>query len=1112
VPAHRATFPRGLSLGIYPSQTFLKGLSLDILQSLTFQTGLSLDIHTGLTYSEGLSLAIQPYLTFPKGLSLDSHLSLISPKGLSLDSHLSLTFPKGLSLDIQPYLTFPTGLSLDSHLSLISPKGLSLDIQPYLTFPKGLSLAIQFGLSAPRGLSLLKRFTQTSTGNRQSITRDDPTHGTGGRHLSGSTLHPETKLISRAITAWTESPLPALTHTSYDDALEPRPFLIRGVAVSRPRLFIIDAFAHVFRAYYAIRNIDNNAIFGFTTMLKKLIADENPEYIVVAFDSPGDTFRKEMYPEYKANRDAMPEDLAPQIPVIKELIDAFNIQRIEMTGFEADDLIGTLAKKAKAEGMQAVIVSGDKDMLQLLDGDDIVLYDGKKDIRYLGESGVPDLFGCKREQVIDLLTIWGDSADNIPGVPGVGEKGAKKLLDQYGSLKGIYDHLDEIKRKSYREGFASIEDKIELFRDLVTIRTDLEVPFEPDDFKNRGANGEKIRELFMRLDFKTLLKDMPVELKTLEKDYRLLDTPERLEEMIATIREKGRFVFDVETTSLDPIEAELVGMALATDSDTVGYVPLRHTACEATWTEKAEALLKPIMADAALAKTAHNAKYDISVLTARGWKLDGTFDDTMLMSYLISPTDSRHGLDELAETMLDYRTIHYEEICTEDQSFASVDPVKACRYAGEDADICHQLYETLSKSLDEAALREVYEKVERPLIPVLARMELAGVGIDPDYLAKMSTSMAETIAGLEEKTYELAGERFNIKSTKQLGHILFEKLELPALKKTSKTGSYSTDQQVLERLAAKGHELPAKLLEYREVTKLKSTYVDALPKMINPATDRVHSSFNQFVTATGRLSSNNPNLQNIPIRKELGRDIRAAFVPEEGHVFVAADYSQIELRLMAHFSGDKTLTAGFRAGEDIHTRTASEIMGVMPETVTSEMRAAAKSINFGLIYGMGEFRLAQELGITRKQAKKYIETYFEKMPNVLTFRDSVIEKAREAGEVRTFMGRLRKLPELNSRNKNMQAQGERLAVNTKIQGSAAEIIKLAMIALDAALTERFPQARLLLQVHDELVLECPEGDAEAVAELLRETMEGVVAFNVPLTAEASTGKNWKEAK
>jgi len=885
--------------------------------------------------------------------------------------------------------------------------------------------------------------------------------------------------------------------------------------LTRERFFIIDAFAHVFRAYFAVKNIDNNAVFGFTTMIKKLLSDEKPDYVAVAFDTPAPTFRKELFPAYKAHRQAMPEDLAPQVPLIREVVRALNIPIVEVPGFEADDVMGTLAIKAADAGVQAVIVSGDKDMLQLIRGQEIVMYDPKKNLFFLDEAGLPDHFGVRPDQVIDLLTIWGDSADNIPGVPGVGEKGAKLLLAEYGTIDNIYAHLDEIKRKNYREGFATARENIALTRTLVTIRTDLDLSFEHDKFRMRGADSAKTQELFTRLNFKTLLKDMPIEMTTCEREYRLLDTAPRLQNMIDAIRDQGFFIFDTETTSLDPIAAQLVGMALAVDDERIGYVPLRHQGTDPAWTEQAEAMLKPLLADAALTKCAHNAKYDYSVLTARGWTLKGCFEDTMLMSYLITPNDTRHGLDDLAENLLAYRTIHFEDVCgqgAEQITFDKVDPADACRYAAEDADICLRLYRELNPRLDELKLRDVYARVERPLIPVLARMELTGIRVDPDYLAQMSASMEARIATLEEEIYEMAGERFNIKSTKQLGELLFVKMGLPTIKKTSKTGSFSTDQFVLERLAAKGHELPAKLLDYRAVTKLKSTYDDALPKMINPVTGRVHSSFNQFVAATGRLSSNNPNLQNIPIRSEMGNEIRAAFIPHDGWLFVAADYSQIELRLMAHFSGDKTLVAGFKAGEDIHSRTAGEILGIDQAFVTPEMRAMAKSINFGLIYGMGDFRLAQELDIPRKKAREYIDTYFKKMPGVLTFRDEVIAKATEAGEIRTFSGRRRDLPELRSRNKNLQAQGERLAVNTLIQGSAAEIIKLAMVELDRRLDENGLQARMLLQVHDELVLECPPEEEATVKKLLEDTMQGVVDFKVPLTTEAHTGHNWKEAK
>ena len=885
--------------------------------------------------------------------------------------------------------------------------------------------------------------------------------------------------------------------------------------MSRPRFFIIDVFAHIFRAYYAVRHIDNNAVFGFTLMLNKLLESENPEFIGAAFDSPGPTFRKEMYPEYKANRPEMPEDLRPQIEIIKEILNAYKIPIVGMQGFEADDIIGTLATKAAAMGYQAVIVSGDKDMLQLVQGDEIVMYDAAKGVAYMGEAGIPDHFGCKPGQVIDLLTIWGDSSDNVPGVPGVGQKGARSLLETYGSLASIYEHLDQIKRKSYREGFEKAREWIDLSRELVTIRRDLDVAFEPELYKNEDPDDLLLTELFTRLKFKSLLEKLDQKLKKLDRDYQLLDDEARLKEWITKIREKGTFVFDVETTSLNPLDAELVGMALSVEAGDAAYVPLAHEGQETEWYEAATGLLKPLFADEKLVKCAHNAKYDYSVLHHQGWELAGVFDDTMLMSYLLDANSNKHGLDDLAETKLHYQTIHYEDLCGsgKDAKLFNQVPLKdACNYAAEDADVCIKLRDLFLPKLKEQDLMTAYEKVERPLVPVLSRMEMTGIRIDEGFLANMSEDFGKRIEDLEEKIFELAGERFNIKSTKQLGEILFEKLGLSPVKKTSKTKSYSTDQSVLEKLAAKGHELPERLLEYRMLTKLKSTYVDALPAMIHAKTGRVHSSFNQFIAATGRLSSNNPNLQNIPIRTDAGREIRAAFVPREGWCLVAADYSQIELRLMAHFSQDKTLLQAFGKGEDIHRRTASEIMDCSVDLVTDEMRRAAKSINFGLIYGMGEFRLAQELGVTRKQAGAYIKTYFEKMPNVLNFRDQVIEEAKKNEEVRTMFGHRRKLPELNSKNKNLQAQGARLAVNTLIQGTAAEVIKLAMIKLDAALQSSDLDAALLLQVHDELVLECPVNQLEAVSVLLRETMEKVVAFDVPLTVDVHSGKNWKEAK
>lgn len=881
--------------------------------------------------------------------------------------------------------------------------------------------------------------------------------------------------------------------------------------MAKERLFIIDAFAQIFRSYYALRNIDNGAAYGFTTTLKKLIESEKPDYLVVAFDSPGPTFRKAIDPNYKANRDAPPEDLNAQVPFIKDIIGAFNIEMVQRNGYEADDIIGTMAVQATAKGVQTVIVSADKDLLQLVKGNDIVMYDASKGISYMGESEIPEYFGCKPEQIIDLLTIWGDSSDNVPGVPGVGEKGAKKLLAEYGTLENIYAHLDEISRKSYREGFESARDRIEDIRTLVTIKTDLDVTVDLDKWRLKEPNRQRLIQLYNQLNFKLLLQEDTRDLASRSVDYSQLSEPSALDAWLQRARNAQRVVFDIETTSLDIHQAELVGVAMAIGKQDAAYVPLRHQGQDPAWTEDAIAKLRKFMANPAVDKCAHNLKYDYSILNRLGWELNGEYDDTMAMSYLINPTGTKHNLDDVAEVRLGYKPISFKEVCPSG-SFNEVSVAKATQYAAEDADLCLQFRDQMEEELSELKLERVYREIERPLIPVLARMEQRGILIDQSFLDAMSKRLSHSIMTLQESIYDLAGEKFNINSTKQLGAILFEKLELPVMGKTAKTKSYSTSEQTLEKLAALGHELPVKLLEYRTLTKLAGTYVDKLPDMIHPLTGRVHSAFNQFVTATGRLSSNDPNLQNIPIRTEIGREIRAAFTTDPGWTLIAADYSQIELRLLAHFSEDPTLIDGFLKGEDIHRRTAAEVMGVPVDEVTESQRRAAKSINFGLIYGMGEFRLAQELGISRKEAAHYIETYFKKMPKVPTFTERVIAEARAAGEIRTLYGRRRALPEINSRNKMQQRQGERLAVNTLIQGSAAEVIKLAMIRFDRLIREQGLQAHLILQVHDELVVECPDQELDETCRLLRIAMEEAGSFRVPLTVDLGHATNWKEAK
>lgn len=881
------------------------------------------------------------------------------------------------------------------------------------------------------------------------------------------------------------------------------------------RFFIIDAFAYIFRAYYAIKYIDNNAAYGFTNTLKKIIDEEKPEYLVVSFDSIGPSFRKELYEPYKANRQEPPEDLAPQISIIKEIVAAFNIPLIEKTGYESDDIIGTLAKKAHDEDVQVVIVSGDKDMLQLVKKNDVVVFDPGRTTDYLEEKDIPKHFGCRPDQVIDLLTIWGDSSDNIPGIPGIGEKGAKKLLEEYGSLDCIYENIDKISRKSYREGLESARPQIELLQKLVTICTDVPIDFSLEKFAHKGINNARCQEIFARLNFKRLLKEIPIEYKTCSCDYPTIDNEEKLNSLCLKLNKQSMFVFDVETDSLNPLEAQITGISFATGKNDACYVPIAHILQNEDWKIKVEEKLRPIFANENIKKCAHNIKYDYSVLVNSGWECKNIFIDTMLLSYLLEPNENRHGLDHLAEKLLQYKMISYESICGTGKKqikFADVPIAKATEYASEDADICWQIYEILQKKITEEKLEKLLHEMEMPLITVLADMENIGIQIDTALLKKMSQEMKETVKKLEIDIYEMAGEEFNIKSTKQLSYILFEKLQIPPLRKTAKTKSYSTGHEVLEKLAEKGHKLPSKLLKYREITKLKSTYVDALPKLISSTTGRIHTSFNQVVTATGRLSSSQPNLQNIPIRTNIGKEIRAAFVCAKDSVLISADYSQIELRVMAHYANDQTLVEAFKNGEDIHLRTASEIFNIALDVVPPELRQAAKSINFGLLYGMGEFRLAQELKISRKEAKEYIHSYFEKMPQVEVFRNKVIEEAKKEGYVRTYYGRIRQILEINSRNKARQSQGERLAVNTVIQGSAADIIKMAMIELQKRLKQEKLKANLLLQVHDELVLECPKKELEVVENILRQSMENIVSLKVPLTVGIHVGTNWKDAK
>ena len=885
--------------------------------------------------------------------------------------------------------------------------------------------------------------------------------------------------------------------------------------MSRKKIFIVDGFAQIFRSFYAIKNLENNAVFGFCMFLKKLIDSENPEYIVVALDSKEPSFRKELYPEYKANRQSPPEQLVRQIPLIKRAIEAFGIAMIEIPGFEADDIMGTLAFRAAERGYQSILVTGDKDLLQLVRGDEIVFHDPGRNISFLNEKDVPAHFGCRADQIVDLLSIWGDSSDNIPGIPGVGEKGAKVLLETYGNTETIYANLDKITRKAYREGFEKARDHMPLLKKLVTICTDLDITFDEAQFTYSPDMSPGLLSFFQEMGFHSLAEQVNVKLDILKHHYPMVTDSKELENWKSRILATGEVFFDLETNSLIPHDAQIAGISFALGKSDACYIPLRHQDQKEEWAYVAEELLKPVFSDPTIVKCAHNLKFDLSVLRARGWEVCGPFEDTMLMSYLLEPRDNRHSLDYLAEKHLGYKTISFEELCGKGKDQITFDTLPsqvAADYGAEDSDIGWQLWKLFRPMMDEKGLLRVFNTVERDLIEVLVDMELEGVLIDSAYLSDLGKIMKVQIEKLKHEIFKEAEEEFNINSPKQLGEILFEKQKLPAFGKTSKTKTFSTKQDVLEKLAVMGFELPALILQYRTLTKLLSTYIEKLPLMVHPKTGRIHSNFNQILTETGRLSSDNPNLQNIPIRTSWGIKIREAFIARPGWILVAADYSQIELRLMAHFSEDPTLVMGFQSGQDIHRRTASEVFDVPLDQVSHDQRQMAKSINFGLIYGMGAYRLSQELGISRKMAQTYIETYFSKMPKVPEFTQRVINETRETGEIRTYFGRSRNIPEINSQNLSLQARGERLAVNTLVQGTAAEIIKLAMIQLHKRLIREGLKAKMIMQVHDELVLTCPESEKETVSRILVETMENVVSFKVPLSVEVGAGVNWKEAK
>jgi DNA polymerase-1 len=885
-------------------------------------------------------------------------------------------------------------------------------------------------------------------------------------------------------------------------------------------VYLIDGTAYIHRAYHAIQGLTNssglptNAVFGFTRMLIKLMAERAPAYAAMFFDARGPTFRHSIFPSYKANRPPMPADMALQIPYIKEITAGYRLPIFELAGYEADDLIGTLARRLEQEGFAVVMVTGDKDFVQLVT-ERTSIWDPMKEAS-TNLASVKEQLGVNPAQMVDVMGLSGDTADNVPGVPGIGPKTALELIRDFGSLENLYARIDTIARPKQQEKLLQYKDQAFLSRRLVTIHTDAPVAPDLEALKVKPPDAETLATLFKTLEFRQLQQALPQRADLSRKDYRAILDPEALTDLIARLTAAETVAIDTETTSADPMRAELVGLSFAVQPDEAFYIPCGHFYLGAPrQLDRGDVLqqLKPLLEDPARPKVGQNIKYDWIVLARHGVALDGIVFDTMLASYLLDPSKRAHNLDQIALDFLDHKSISFDEVVGKRKdrpTFAQVPLEEAVPYACEDADVTRMAHAVLAQRLGEVGLTELMHTVEMPLIPVLTRMEMRGVSVDVDRLRGLSKHFEHQLGVLESSICGLAGESFNIHSSQQLGFILFEKLKLPVQKKTKKRTGYSTDVDVLMTLA-KLHELPALVLRHRTLAKLKSTYADALIGLVHPQTGRIHTSYHQTVTATGRLSSSDPNLQNIPIRTEEGLEIRRAFVPREGWVLLSADYSQIELRILAHCSADETLIRAFRDEEDIHTRTASEVFQVEPSRVTPELRRQAKAINFGIIYGMSAFGLARQLEISQKMAKVYIDHYFARYPGVQRFLDQTIAEARQTGQTSTLLGRLRRLPDITSANAVVRQAAERTAVNTPIQGSAADLIKVAMIRIDAALSRERFQAAMLLTVHDELVFEVPPEEVGALARRVAEIMEGVWDLKVPLKVNVATGANWAEA-
>lgn len=920
---------------------------------------------------------------------------------------------------------------------------------------------------------------------------------------------------------------------------------------SKNELYLLDAYALIYRAYYAfIRNprinskgLNTSAIFGFTNSLLEVLSKSNPDHIAVAFDPSGPTFRHEMFDQYKANREATPEDIKIAVPYIKKILGAMHIPILEKQGYEADDVIGTIAKKAEAAGYNVFMVTPDKDYAQLV-SPNIKIFKPKSngnDIEIWGEKEVCENFEIERPlQVIDILGLWGDSADNIPGCPGIGEKKAKALIAEFKSIDGIYENIETQKGKQ-KENLINFKEQVKLSYQLATIDTNVPIEFIQEDLKVEKPDMQSLNEIFAELEFKTLMTrieslfgqkqptstgdlfaqagveiettNTPLKLRSAQDtphNYYLIDNEMALMSLIIGLGSQPAFCFDTETTAIEATEAELVGMSFSWQSGEAYYIPFPADRGEAM---KIIESLRPVFEDDKIIKVGQNIKYDLLVLKNYGLEVGGQMFDTMIAHFLLHP-GMKNGMDYMAETHLGYKTIHIDDLIgkkgKEQLNMRNV-PIETIKeYAAEDADITWQLYELFKPKLQGGALEKLFFEIEMPLVAVLTEMEHTGVKINSDSLNQYSLILKEQIASLDLKIQEIAGIPFNTASPKQVGEILFDRLKIDKDAKKTKTGQYSTNEETLQKLK-NAHPIVEMILDLRGLQKLQGTYVEALPKLINPRTGRIHTSYNQTVVVTGRLSSTNPNLQNIPIRDENGKEIRKAFTAGDNNLFLSADYSQVELRLMAHFSEDGHLIEAFNRGDDIHRATAAKIFKVTQDEVTSDMRRKAKTANFGIIYGISAFGLSERLNISRSEAKEIIDGYFESFPGVKRYMDECIAKARETGYVETLFGRRRQLDDINSRNAVVRGMAERNAINAPIQGTAADIIKIAMINIFKRFNELQLKSKMILQVHDELNFDVVPEELERVKKTVTECMEKAYRLKVPLVADIGTGANWLEA-